>query len=60
MSLLRSAEKSFANQQVYKALNAFVCPRDEGNWIHEHTWNLREAAKRRDGGTSMEESFGRV
>ena len=58
MSLLRRAEKCFANQQVYKSLKAFVCPRDEATLIQEHTRNLRDADKRRDGGTSIEESSG--
>lgn len=56
MSLLRRAEKCFSNQQSYKALNAFVCPRDEGTLIQEHTWNLRDAAKRRDEGISIKQS----
>lgn len=51
MSLLRRAETCFANQQVNKLLNAFVCPRDEGTLISEHTSNLRDADKRRDRGT---------
>ena len=60
MSLLRGAEKCFANQQVHKALNAFVRPRDEGTLIQEHTWNLRHADNRRDGGTSIKESLGKA
>lgn len=56
MSLLRRAEKRYANQQVHKLLNAFVCPRDEGTLIQEHTWNLRDADKRRDGGWSIKQS----
>ena len=60
MSLLRGAEKCFANQQVYKSLKAFVCPRDEGTLMQEHTWKLRDADQRRDGGTSIEESSGKA
>lgn len=60
MSLLRRADKRFANQQVYKALNAFVCPRDEGTLIQEHTWDLRDADERRDEGISIKESFGKA
>lgn len=56
MSLLRRAEKCLANQQVHRLLNAFVYPRDEGTWIQEHTWDLRDADTRRDGGTSIKES----
>lgn len=51
MSLLRRAEKCFANQEVHKLLNAFVLPRDDGTLIQEHTWNLRDADERRDEGT---------
>ena len=51
MSLLRRAEKCSSNQQVYKVLNAFIRPRDEDTEIQKHTWNLRDADKRRDGGT---------
>lgn len=50
MSLLRRAEKCFANQEVHKLLNAFVLPRDDGTLIQEHTWNLRDADERRDEG----------
>ena len=57
MSLLRGAERRFANQQVHKALNAFVHPRDEATLVQEHTWNLRDADKRRDGGTITKENL---
>ena len=56
MSLLRRAGTSFANQRVYKALNALVRPRDEGTLIQEYTWNLRDADERRDEGISITES----
>ena len=59
MSLLRRAEKCFANQLVYKHLNAFVGPRHEATLIQEHTWNLRDADKRRDGGMSIKEKRGK-
>ena len=57
MSLLRGAEKCFANQQIYKPLNAFVRPRDEDTLVQEYTWDIRDADKRRDGGTSIIESL---
>ena len=60
MSLLRRAEKCFANQQVHKSLNALVPPRDEGRSIQEHTWNLRDADKRREEGTPIKEGLGKA
>ncbi len=60
MSLLRKAEKCFANQQVHKILNALVSPRDEGTLIQKHTWNLRDADKRREEGTPIKGSLGKA
>ena len=57
MSLLRRAEKCFANQQIHKALNAFVRPRDENTLVQEYTWDIRDAEKRRDRGTSIMQSL---
>lgn len=60
MSLFRRAEKCFANQQVHKALNAFVSPHDEGTLVQQNTWNLRDADKRRNAGTSVTEDLGKA
>lgn len=60
MSLLRRAEKCFANQQVHKLLNAIVTPRDEDTLIREHCWNLRDADKRREEGASIKESLSKA
>ena len=60
MSLLRRAEKCFANQQVHKLLNAFVSPGDESTLIQERFWNLRDADKRREEGASFKESLSKA
>ena len=50
MSLLRNAEKCFANQQAHKSLNAFVTTPHDGAWLRERTQHLQEADRRRNGG----------
>ena len=60
MSLLRRAGKCFANQEFHKSRNAFVSRFDEETSIQEHTWNLRDVDRRRDGGASTYESLGKA
>ena len=60
MSLLRRAGKCLANQDIHKSRNAFVRPYDEDTVVQEYTGNLRDADKRRDGGTSTYDSLGKA
>lgn len=52
MSLLRNAERCFANQQVHKVLNAFVTTPHDAAWLQRRTRDLQEADERFNGGES--------
>ena len=46
MSLLRRAEQCFANQQTYKALNAFVPHHIDRTLLQQRLSDLKEAERR--------------
>lgn len=50
MSLLRRAERCFANQRTFKALNAFVTPANDGALLQQRIRELQEADERSNGG----------
>lgn len=53
MSLLRNAQRCYANQQAHKLLNAFVTAPHDGAWLQRQTRDLREADERRDEGNPL-------
>jgi len=52
MSVLQRAERCFANQQTFKALNAFVTPANDGALPHQRLRDLQKAEARSKGGES--------
>lgn len=53
MSLLREAERCFANQQTFKALNAFVIPANRVALLPQRMRDLQEADQRSIKGKSF-------